>query len=56
MKDTLELRIGSPDYIGDIYTGEVYTEHVKRNQLGKIWQTSYSLCTDGVRYVINYYF
>jgi hypothetical protein len=49
MKNTLETRKGLMNYLGDIYTGKVYAEHVKNNRLGNLWQTSYSLCTDGVR-------
>ena len=49
MKQTLSRRQGSKTVIGDIYTGKVYSQHVQQNRLGKIWQTSYSLCTDGVR-------
>lgn len=49
MKETLNLRKGSDRSIGDIYTGAVYTEHVKANRLGKLHQLSYSLCTDGVK-------
>jgi hypothetical protein len=49
MKETLNLRKGSDRWIGDIYTGAVYTEHVKANRLGQLHQLSYSLCTDGVK-------
>ena len=49
MQDTLALRKGSDVWIGDIYTGTVYANHVKENRLGKLNQLSYLLCTDGVK-------
>jgi hypothetical protein len=36
---------------GDIYTGKVYQEHIQNNRLGKIHQSSYCFCTDGVRFI-----
>jgi len=38
--------------IEDIYSGEIYSNHIKNDRLGKIYQLSYSLCTDGVRFVL----
>jgi hypothetical protein len=35
--------------IGDIYSGDIYQQHIIHNRLGSIYQLSYSLCTDGVR-------
>ena len=35
--------------IGDIYTGDIYQEHIKNGRLGNINQLSYSMCTDGVK-------
>jgi hypothetical protein len=49
MKSTIALKEESHEYIGDIYTGNIYSQHVQEGRLGTIWQTSYSMCTDGVR-------
>jgi hypothetical protein len=40
--------------IGDIYTGNIYQQHLNNHYLGELHQLSYSLATDGVRYSIIY--
>ena len=52
MKATLNDRTGSTSIIGDIYTGNIYKQHVQQNRLGSLHQLSYSLCTNG-RYGSN---
>ena len=54
MKNTLKIRKEESEFIGDIYTGNIYKIHVKNGRLGNINQLSYSLCTDGVRLAIYY--
>ena len=52
MKKTLEYRTKKDDTIGDIYSGDIYQQHVIEGRLGLYYQISYSLCTDGVRYIV----
>ena len=47
IKEMKSINISS---IGDMYTADVYQEHIKNSKLGNINQLSYSMCTDGVKY------
>jgi hypothetical protein len=55
IQKTAENSHNYTNIIGDIYSGKIYQEHINKGRLGKIYQSSYCLCTDGVRltYVNN---
>lgn len=48
-KTVCQLETFNSVTIGDIYTGNVYQEHLNNGRLGKLHQLSYCMATDGVR-------